>query len=79
MTSTTTRDDFYSICGAAAALILAVALGVPAVNEASVDARQAARQAPTPEAAELARSAFDPAAQPAAPLLQPSPASARGV
>lgn len=31
--TTTTRDDFYGICAGAAALILAVALAVPASDE----------------------------------------------
>lgn len=49
MPSTTPRDDFYGICATAAALILAVALGVPAAKWMSVDDTAAVVQAPTTE------------------------------
>ena len=69
------RDDFYGICGVAAALILALALGVPAFTGSADDHQAAARPAPATGAA---RSTVEAVVRPLAQLLQPGTTAAYG-
>ncbi|MFO1326544.1 MAG: hypothetical protein U1F56_04230 [Rubrivivax sp.] len=78
MNSPRNRDDFFGICGIAAALILALALGVPALMGQPADELIVVRQAPAMMASGPARSAAEAVMRTLAQLLQPDNASAYG-
>lgn len=78
MTQTTARDNFYGICGVAAALIVAVAVGMPALKAPSADEQAASQPAPATAAGPV-RSAAESVVRPLAQLLQPGTTAGYGV
>jgi hypothetical protein len=78
MTHPSAGDNFYGICGVAAALIVAVALGLPALNAPASDEQAVSQPVPVAAAERPVRAAAEAVEHPRADLPQPATSDAYG-